>query len=324
MKKIAIIGSGAMARAHLDVLVNVACVEVVGIYSRTKTNATDVAKKYGIDIVAHSIADLYRKTNADGVLVAVSETATKEVCGVAFAFGWKLLIEKPVGLTLVETEQISAMAKHNMAQAFVALNRRHYGSVKDALALLQAAGDGQRVITIHDQEAPQIAMQAGRDKAVTDQWHFANSIHLIDLFNVFGRGKIAEIKNLLPWQGAGTMVTHSVLTFESGDVGIYHSVWNAPGLWSMDIETSNVRVTLRPIETLMVQTYPSRKCDVKIAHDEDMEYKPGFFCQIMEFIKALNDNPCTLPDLAAYGESAQLVEVLYASSLEPCKEMKND
>ena len=44
----------------------------------------------------------------------------------------------------------------------------------------------------------------------------------------------------------------------------------------------------------------------------------------MEFIKALNDNPCTLPDLAAYGESAQLVEVLYASSLEPCKEMKND
>ena len=156
-KKIAIIGAGKMAQAHLDVLVGMDDVEVVGVYSRTLNNAELLAKQYDINVVATSVSHLYEKTEADGVVIAVSENATAVVCQTAFQYPWKLLIEKPLGINLIECKKIINEAFSSKAEAFVALNRRNYGSVSDAYALLNEINDETRIITIKDQEAPILA-----------------------------------------------------------------------------------------------------------------------------------------------------------------------
>jgi molybdopterin-guanine dinucleotide biosynthesis protein A len=53
---------------------------------------------------------------------------------------------------------------------------------------------GPRLIQIFDQEDLDEAMADGHPQNVLDDWMYANSIHLVDLFRVFARGKILSIK----------------------------------------------------------------------------------------------------------------------------------
>ena len=230
-----------MAREHLKVMRALQGIDVVGIFSRTSSRAMGLASDFDIGFVASSIGELYETTRADGVVIAVSEPATEAICLEAINHPWQMLVEKPIGLNLNETKRIADAANRMGTNFFVAMNRRNYSSTRMALEEVEKI-QGTRTVQIFDQEDPLSALNGGRLKQVCDQWHFANSIHLIDLFGVFCRGARIEVKNLIPWRpGYRAKSTHSVISFDSGDIGIYHSVWNAPGPWSVVIETEKKR-----------------------------------------------------------------------------------
>ena len=300
-----------MAREHLKVMRALQGVDVVGIFSRTSSRAKDLASDFDIGFVASSIAELYETTHADGVVIAVSEPATEAICLEAIKHPWQMLVEKPIGLRLNETKRITDAANGMGTNFFVAMNRRNYSSTRMALEEVEKI-QGTRTVQIFDQEDPLSALNGGRLKQVCDQWHFANSIHLIDLFGVFCRGAPIEVKNLIPWRpGYRAKSTHSVISFDSGDIGIYHSVWNAPGPWSVVIETEKKRFEMRPVESFAVQTYPSRNSELWSLATEDHDFKPGFFAQMREFLQALKGNSSNLVNLETYLKSVRLTDELY-------------
>jgi len=311
LSKLALIGAGNMAREHLKVMRALQDVDVVGIFSRTSSRAKALASEFDIGFVSSSIAELYETTRADGVVIAVSEPATEAICLEAIKHPWQMLVEKPIGLSLDETKRISDAANGMETSFYVAMNRRNYSSTRMALEEVGKI-QGARTVQIFDQEDPLSALNGGRLKQVCDQWHFANSIHLIDLFGVFCRGAPIEVNNLVPWRpGYTAKSTHSVISFDSGDIGIYHSVWNAPGPWSVVIETAKKRFEMRPIESFAVQTYPSRNNELRPLADEDHDFKPGFFVQMREFLQALKGNASNLVTLGTYLESVRLTDELY-------------
>ena len=118
--KLAIIGAGSMAEEHVRAFAAMDGVEVVGIYSRTYSKAITLAKKYGINSVCNSISELYNITNSDAVIIAVSETSTKDICYEAFKFQWVALVEKPLGHNLEEAIDITEEAKKTNSKVFVA------------------------------------------------------------------------------------------------------------------------------------------------------------------------------------------------------------
>jgi len=315
LAKIVIVGAGNMAREHLKAMTAMPHVEIAGIYSRTTSRSDVLAQEFSIDIVADSIADLYEKTRAHGVVIAVNELSTEEVCSEAMAYPWQLLVEKPIGLDLKSTRRILAVADSAKSHFYVAMNRRHYSSTLAALKILESL-DAARVVQVFDQEDPSSALKVGRTKQVCDQWHFANSIHLIDLFHVFCRGAPVTINNLISWRsGYDPKATHSIINFDSGDTGIYHSVWNAPGPWAVAIETPQKRLEMRPLESLVVQSYPARNTDKVPVNDMDLSFKPGFFRQMDQFVKALTRESFDLLTLGAYCKSAQLTHELYREDI---------
>ena len=246
---IAIIGAGGMATQHIRRLTTLDNVKISGIFNRSRQKAEDLSKEYGINVVAHSIAELYFKTQADGVIICVAETATIQICTEASRFPWKILAEKPIGLSVKDTSMMCHMFEGDTTQFFVAMNRRFYSSVRAALEFLSKV-QGPRTVMIFDQEDPNSALRLGRDRQVCANWHFANSIHLIDLFFVFCRGHLSEVRNLI--SGASlfeSSTRHSLLTFDGVDIGIYNAFWNAPGPWALIVETKELRVELRPIES---------------------------------------------------------------------------
>ena len=159
--RVGVIGAGYMAAEHLRAFAAFPDVELVGLHSRSTNRAEILARKYPNLSVFHSIEALYSQTKADLIIIAVSELACKKVCQEAFKYPWTLLIEKPVGHTLSEARLLESLEAKMSAKAYVAFNRRFYGSTLKLNNALEET-DGRRVVTILDQEDPAKALAAGR------------------------------------------------------------------------------------------------------------------------------------------------------------------
>ena len=95
---------------------------------RTKARAL-FADQFGISEVCSSIPELYERTKPDLLVIAVPELETKSVAFAAFDFPWRVLIEKPAGYNLNESNLILNRAKEKSVEVYVGLNRRFYSTL---------------------------------------------------------------------------------------------------------------------------------------------------------------------------------------------------
>jgi predicted dehydrogenase len=307
--KIAIVGAGYMAAEHAKAFAALPDVIVAGICSRTRARAEALASTCGARVF-DSIAEMHRETRADAIIVAVNELSMRAVCEACFAYPWAVLMEKPVGVDLADAEQILAAARKAGTRAFVALNRRCYAATRQALAEL-ADDASPRLISILDQEDQVAARAAGQPEAVVRNWMYANSIHLIDYFRLFGRGEIVDVSHVVPWtpERPGFVVTG--LRFSSGDVGLYQAVWDGPGPWSVTVTTGQVRLEMRPLERLGIQRRGDRRLAEQPADPVDTAFKPGLRYQAEQLIKVLEGKPPALATLADAAYSMALCADIY-------------
>jgi len=311
--RVAVIGAGYMAAEHLRAFAACPAVELVGIHSRSAARAEALAQAYPSLAVLPSIEALYGHTAAYLVVIAVPELACQEVCEQAFQYPWTLLIEKPVGHTLGEAHLIERQAVAQGARAYVALNRRFYGSTLQLQQALQGI-DQPRLVTILDQEDAAGALAAGQPPEVVRNWMFANSIHLIDYFSQICRGDHVSTQVLTPWNPAAPGPVIAQLQFSSGDIGLYQAVWNAPGPWSVAVSTPPLRAELRPIEQLSLQRAGSRQMELQPSDPLDQQFKPGLLRQAQAAIQAARGEATTLPSLAEANRSMALVASIYGTA----------
>jgi predicted dehydrogenase len=308
--KTAFVGAGAMSAAHMQAFKDIKGVELSGIVSRTRAKAEALAQGFGVRNVCDSIEELYESTEADLVVISVPVLHTRKVCEEALHYPWKLLIEKPAGHNLLKAEHLRDLAVSQGREAFVALNRRHYGStacVQNALA----GNDAPRLIHVFDQEDLIAAKSNGHVELVMQNWMYANSIHLIDYFRIFGRGEIIAVDPVLSWNPVAPSFVSAKILFSSGDIGLYDAVWNAPGPWAVSVTTQSVRFEMRPVEQASIQLYPSRTLDQLPEHVWDKNFKPGLRRQAEEAIKAVKGEPHDLVSLAEGVETMKLVSAIY-------------
>lgn len=307
---VAVIGAGYMAREHIRAFADFSNVRIIGITSRTKARAESLAAEYNIPNVCDSVGELYEKTKADLVVVCVPELAANQVCRFVFEHPWTALLEKPVGYDLDDAEEITTMAKSKNSKAFVALNRRYYSSTRTVLSDMQQ-GEGLRYIHIQDQEDPKRALEAGQPKLVVDNWMFANSVHVIDYFCMFGRGEIVAVESIIPWQPKSPGVVVAKVLFDSGDIGLYEGIWSGPGPWSASINTAKKRWEMRPLEQAAFQLDGQRKLEQVPVDSADQKFKPGLRLQAQEAISAALGDPTDLPTLDDALRTMKLVSAIF-------------
>lgn len=308
--KVAVIGAGLMAEAHIKAFADIPSVTLVGIQSRTKGRAEALAAKYGIPDIYDSVDALYAGTQANLVIVAVSELSVNAVCMEVFKYPWQSLIEKPVGYNLPDALLIASAAERADRKAYVALNRRHYSSTRAVLGELESV-DGSRVVHAFDQEDPITALEGGKPALVVENWMYANSIHIIDYLSVFCRGEVTGVNHAIKWNPHEPRFVVASVTYSSGDVGIYHATWNGPGPWAISVTTQAKRWEMRPLEQAVTQLNKSRKIVPLDLNSWDSEFKPGLRQQAEEAIKALRGNAHCLPTLADGITTMKLVNLIY-------------
>jgi len=279
------------------------------VYSRNPERATQFKSLFDARRVANSIRDLLESSRISHVIIAVSDESTFDVYLEALTYPKAFLVEKPLGLTLEESLQLQKTATANNADASVALNRRGFSSVREALRLLASFEDTPRFIGVVDQEAP--AWIKPHDR-VTGQWHFANSIHLVDLISLFGRGDPAVHQGSC-FVSADGGVRSARIQFDSGDIANYVALWNRPGPWSLLVSTKNLYLELCPIEGLRYRSGQSRDWRSFIADSEDHDFKPGLVAQLRSWLningQVLERTPPTISETI---RSVRLLSSLYS------------
>lgn len=286
---LAIVGAGPITEEYLKVLKDLKKdVKVTGIFSRTKSKAKALAKKYKISNVCSSLKDLYKRSKANGVLIAVSINSTEKVLSEAMNYPWKSFVEKPVGINFNQAKKLAQLSKRKKHSCYVALNRNFYSSVIKLKNILKTDTKSKRIVIVNDQENIIQAKKEKYPKKIIDNWMYCNSIHLIDFFRIFTRGKLNNVEKIKKFSSSKPSYNLSFLNFSSGDKGIYSCVWNKNSPWLVKVITDNTNLLLKPIEYLCEKKYGNIK-EYKISSN-DIKYKPGFYLQTKEFVGILKGN----------------------------------
>jgi predicted dehydrogenase len=308
--KVAFIGAGYMAREHLKAFADVPQVEIVGIHSRTRALAVDLANEMGVPKVFDSVKELYEGTQADLVVITVTELSMNKISQECFKFPWFLLLEKPAGYNVSDAEEILSSAKENNSDVFVALNRRFLSSTRTVYQDL-ADCKGKRFIRVQDQQNKERALASGQPKLVVDNWMFANSIHAIDYLRFFGRGKIKRVKPTVAWNPDSPGVVVSSIEFESGDIGLYEGIWEGPGPWAVSINTPEKLWEMRPLEKAKIQLVGEREQKEVQINKWDKIFKPGLRLMAEETIRAVQGYSHHMPTLSESLETMRLIDAIF-------------
>jgi predicted dehydrogenase len=308
--RVAFIGAGYMISEHIKAFSAIEGVVLAGISSRTQSKAMALKEQYAIEHCCDSVDDLYQKSQADLVVVGVSELAAPAVVEQCGQYDWTILAEKPVAHDLPSALALNEKLGAKATDVYVAHNRRTYSSVLGVSSLLETTS-GVRVVKIIDQEDTKAALEMGFPKVVTENWMYANSIHLIDLFHVFARGEATSVDIIYDTKNGDTRFLSAKIHFDSGDIGIYEANWNAPGPWRVSISTAEKYLDMAPVEQAAYQNYGSRQWHPVTISADDSDFKPGLKVQAELAVKAALGEPVSLTSLADSLKTMTLIKQIY-------------
>lgn len=302
--KIGIIGAGYMAEEYLKVL-SKKKVWCEAIYSRTLSKCEQLRKKYKIKKVYKDFNEL---KNLQALIIAINDTSTLSILKKLDLSKYKILCEKPVGVSFNETEKVFSIIKKNKSKFFVGLNRRFYNSTIKATNLVKQ-GFGKRIIHIQDQQ-----MQNTNKPFVNKNIMYCNSVHLIDYVRIFARGELVKLSKIKNFKNNTFSQNITRLIFSSKDEVLYSCNWNSPGAWSVNIIQNNQRCEMSPLENLMFEklVYNKRKRLNFKKSKIDNDFKPGIYFQVNEFLKMLQNKKNKLIKFEEYFETVKLIKKIYA------------
>jgi predicted dehydrogenase len=299
-----------MAREHIRAFRDVPGVRITGIHSRTRPRAESLAREFEIDQICDSVAELYDRTRADMVVVAVSEVSANEISRACFQFPWTVMLEKPPGYDLQDADEIHKAAIVSGTKVLVALNRRFNSSTRQVLAEL-GKFDGPRFIQIQDQQSFEEAQLHNLHPLVVARLMYANSIHVLDYVPLIGRGEIVSITPVIRFDPASPNVVVATIEFSSGDAGLYTGIWQGPGPWSVTVNTPERRWEMRPLEGLAFQNRGERRLNAVEIHEWDRQFKPGFRLQAEMAVKAALNQPSDSPTLDEAMRTMRLISAIF-------------
>lgn len=305
--RVAIVGAGYTAREHARAFAATPGVDLAGVYSRTRSRAEELARDFGIGLVADSVIDLHAESGAEVVVVCVNELSMNAVAKACLAHPWLPVLEKPPGVDLADALDIHAAAAGR--PVLVALNRRAYGVTRAVLEALEAAA-GPRFVRVQDQQSMASAVELGNAESVVRNLMYVRSIHLVDYLRVFCRGDVDGVEPIVPWDPQEPRVVAAHVRFSSGDCGLYEAIWHGPGPWAATVTVPGRRWELRPLERGVTQALGGEPEPI-VPDPWDCDFKPGFRAQAQAVVRFWSGRPAQVSTLDDAVQTMRLVARIY-------------
>jgi predicted dehydrogenase len=313
--RVAIFGAGKAARFHLDALDLLDGVRVVGACSRSGTSADALLAGRTGAAATTDPAELIDPERVDAAIVAVAHDHTAAIARSLLEAGIAVLVEKPAALTSTEAEELAAIAEATGTLGLVAVNRRYYSVIQQAIALVEQRGPVRGVLVEGHENTDNLLRQGAIGPEDAARWLVLNSIHYLDLLRSIG-GEVEEVHVVRSADriAAGDHLSASV-RFAGGAVGTYAAHWNAAAVPVLRVfgDDVNVEVRLLPPEDAFASFAHKRR--IRLHPDEsDRVAKAGVLEQDAAFLRAAASGATSAPrpasDLADHAASLRLVEAI--------------
>ncbi len=285
--QILLVGAGPMAIDYAKVLKEINKPFIV--VGRGQTSAQNFKNTLGISVEIGGIDRWLKKaiTTPDYAIVAVTGNELGKVCRSLLRNNIKnILLEKPGGLNEKDIKSVATETDKYNANVLVAYNRHFYASVIKAIEIIQEDG-GVTSFNFEFTEWSHIVEKRNDDIELKNLWLLHNSTHVIDLAFYLG-GEPEEFKAFtageFEWHPSSVVFTGAGVTSKNA-LFSYHSNWDAPGRWGLEILTKTHRLIFRPLEKLQIQKRASIAIEEVIIDDDlDNKFKPGLFKQVEAFL----------------------------------------
>ncbi|MCB1041113.1 MAG: Gfo/Idh/MocA family oxidoreductase [Acidimicrobiales bacterium] len=313
--RVAIFGAGKAARFHLDALDQLDGAVLAGAFSPSGTTAeTLVAGRAGA-IATADAGELCDPARVDCAIVAVAHDHTASTARRLIEAGIPVLIEKPAALTSAEADELAGLASAGGTLALVAVNRRYYSLVDQALALVEQRGPVRGVLVEAHERSDDLLRSGAVGPRDAARWLLLNSIHYVDLLRMVG-GEVEDVAVVRRSARveAGDHLSASV-RFANGAVGTYVAHWNSGAVPVIRIfgDDAFAEVRLLPPEEGFATFAPKRRIKLKV-DEVDRIAKPGVLEQDAAFLRAVATGATAVPrpasDLADHASTLRLVEAL--------------
>lgn len=315
--RLGVVGAGKIAVQHLEVLQAVPGARLVGIASRTRSRAEDLAGRYRIERVFNNPEEMVRSARPDALLILVSVGSIVEVAQAAIDHQLPLFIEKPAGLTPAETGRLAQHAKQRGVPTMVGYNRRYYSIFHKGLEIIRRHGPLMAVMIEGHERMAAVRATGKHPEAVLAAWLYANGTHTVDLLRFFG-GEVTTAHCLTHrYQEPLGDQFAAIMEFDSGAMGEYSSHWLSPGGWRATLCGRGVTVEFRPLESGR-WTDASGNVHEIAASAQDRQFKPGFYGQMEAFCSLARGAAPAWPlqDLAGAHRTMLLAERMAAGAAD--------
>lgn len=295
--KVWLIGSGTMSLSYTAVL---KAMDVdLCVIGRGQASAAAFEQACGVPVSTGGLAAFIAAAPqaADAAIVSVGVEALFDTTRTLLEYGVKrILVEKPGALHLAQIEGLRALAAARRAEVLIGYNRRYYSSARAVRELAAADGGIESAFFEFTEWGHEIAtLQKG--EGVKERWLLSNSSHVIDLvFNLIGAPAElhAATRGTLDWHPSAAVFVGSGIS-ERGVPFAYHSNWDAPGRWGVELVSKNFRFFLRPMESVQMMRKGSVAIEpVELNDGLDKQYKPGLYLQVADFLAGKSGELCTL------------------------------
>ncbi len=222
--RVAFIGAGSLANhVHYPSLVSLNDVEIVGICDLVPEKLKQTAEKFKIAQTYTDYGQMLKETRPDAVYAIMPPHILFDVAMDVLERGHHLFIEKPPGVTVLQTDAMARLASRKKLVTGVGFQRRYHPMVRACWEETQKDGDIQyATASFYKFFEPAEVLPYYRgavDFLTSDVIHIADALRFYTgLSDV--RSVASEVRQLDTWYGSSFS---ALIGFENGAVGVLHA-----------------------------------------------------------------------------------------------------
>lgn len=313
--RLALVGFGNIAKKHLEVFRALDC-DVVASCNRSQAGR-DAAEAWGIRRTYADLHHMVAQENPDAIINCASFDRIFETTAQLIPYRIPVLVEKPAGTSVAELRRLIRLQKSYRTPIQVALNRRHYSVIQNAIA---DAGGLERITSVHVRwsEAPvRLLQERGYSAAQVAKVLYGNSIHGIDMMTYLAgpvsARHVVTVSNGSPFRWLMSIADVTPL----GKLASFSSTWDNPAPWELVMTAQGKRYQFAPLETCTVKEDGAHALR-EIAPDAyDARFKPGFWDQASCFLRLVQIPTSPNPhDLESTMPAMNVAEALYKALMK--------
>lgn len=136
--RIAIAGSGAMARYHLTRFGSLGDVAFVACYDRSLAHARNLAAEFSVGAAYDDFTELLKETRPDAVSIAVADSQHYELTAEAIRHGVPVFLEKPFTVDILQAEHLVELQERYRVPVMVNFSKINYPAVLGIIRAVRA------------------------------------------------------------------------------------------------------------------------------------------------------------------------------------------